>query len=322
MNAARPRGTAAAWAELLRLPALLTVPGDVLAGAAAAGGRPTARTALAVGASLCLYEAGMALNDWADRDEDAVARPHRPIPSGRIRPGAALAAAGALTAAGLALAARAGRRPLAVATPLAALVWAYDLKAKHTAAGPAAMAGARALDLLLGAAVAGPVRGAALPAAVLGCHTCAVTLVSRREAEGGATAAPLLALAVTGAVTAAVTRTPARPTTADSATPGPAATGPATTGLAARPGPATTGPAPVLTATLAATYAATFARPLAHAALNPSPPLTQRAVGGGIRAVLPLQGALLARAGAPGAALLTAVLAPLAGRLARKVSTT
>ncbi|NWF26723.1 UbiA family prenyltransferase, partial [Streptomyces sp. PKU-EA00015] len=150
---ARPPGRATLrdWAELLRVSALFTVPGDALAGAAAAGLRPNRGTALAVGASLCLYEAGMALNDWADRDEDAVDRPHRPIPSGRIAPGAALAAAGALTAAGLALASRAGRPALAVATALSATVWAYDLRLKHTAAGPAAMATARGLDLLLGA---------------------------------------------------------------------------------------------------------------------------------------------------------------------------
>ncbi|MEU3895025.1 UbiA family prenyltransferase, partial [Streptomyces sp. NPDC029519] len=83
------RGGAGAWAELLRLPALFTVPGDALAGAAAAGARPGPRTLLAIGSSLCLYEAGMALNDWADRAEDAVERPHRPLPSGRIRPGTA-----------------------------------------------------------------------------------------------------------------------------------------------------------------------------------------------------------------------------------------
>ncbi|MCF3964273.1 UbiA family prenyltransferase, partial [Streptomyces fuscigenes] len=93
------------WAELLRVSALFTVPGDALAGVAATGVRPGRGTALAVGSSLCLYEAGMALNDWADREEDAAERPGRPIPSGRIGPGAALAAAGVLTAAGLALAA-------------------------------------------------------------------------------------------------------------------------------------------------------------------------------------------------------------------------
>ncbi|MGW1862898.1 UbiA family prenyltransferase, partial [Streptomyces collinus] len=76
--------SARAWAELLRLPALFTVPGDVLAGAAAVSGRTGPRTLLAAGSSLCLYEAGMALNDWADREEDAAERPHRPLPSGRI----------------------------------------------------------------------------------------------------------------------------------------------------------------------------------------------------------------------------------------------
>ncbi|MDG4866381.1 UbiA family prenyltransferase, partial [Streptomyces sp. T-3] len=76
------------WAELLRVSALFTVPGDALAGAAASGLRPDRRTLLAIGSSLCLYEAGMALNDWADQDEDAIDRPHRPLPSGRIAPGA------------------------------------------------------------------------------------------------------------------------------------------------------------------------------------------------------------------------------------------
>lgn len=153
-----------AWAELLRVSALFTVPGDALAGAASCGVRPNRGTALAVGASLCLYEAGMALNDWADRDEDAVERPHRPIPSGRITPNAALAAATGLTATGLFLASRAGRPSLALSTALAATVWAYDLRLKHTAAGPAAMGAARALDVLLGAtatrsAAGGVVRG-------------------------------------------------------------------------------------------------------------------------------------------------------------------
>ncbi|WP_452672766.1 UbiA family prenyltransferase, partial [Streptomyces albidochromogenes] len=145
--------------------ALFTVPGDAVAGAASAGVRPNRGTALAVGASLCLYEAGMALNDWADRAEDAVDRPHRPIPSGRVTPRAALAASGALTAAGLALAAAAGRPALAVASGLAATVWAYDLRLKHTPAAPATMAAARALDLLLGAtATATRARSDTLPA--------------------------------------------------------------------------------------------------------------------------------------------------------------
>ena len=63
-------------AELVRLPAVLSVPGDVLVGAAVSGQmRDVSRTAGLVAASSCLYLAGMALNDYADRDVDAVERP-------------------------------------------------------------------------------------------------------------------------------------------------------------------------------------------------------------------------------------------------------
>ncbi|OWA25627.1 SCO3242 family prenyltransferase [Streptomyces sp. CS057] len=393
-----PRQRLRAWAELLRVSALFSVPGDALAGAAAVGRRPGRGTALAIGASLCLYEAGMALNDWADRDEDAVDRPHRPIPSGRISPAAALGAAGALTAAGLVLAARAGRPALTVATGLAATVWAYDLHLKHTKAGPAAMAAARSLDLLLGATATAtgprapgatvtepPVRapgatapgvrvpgatapgvrvpGAmapgvrapgvrlpggtsaldnvaaaahrglpaglpaclpALPAAlVLGAHTYGVTAVSRHETQGGSTGTPLAVLATTTALAAAVLReswgrAPDRPGTTRAA----ADAGPVARRLDAGPLGKVTDPARLLAVTLTGAYLRTAGPPLLHAVLNPSPPLTQRAVGGGIRAMIPLQAALAARAGAPVTALAVMGLVPLARGLSRKVSLT
>ncbi|MEU9925398.1 SCO3242 family prenyltransferase [Streptomyces griseoluteus] len=299
-------GGVSAWAELLRLPALFTVPGDVLAGAATVPGRPGPRTLWAIASSICLYEAGMALNDWADRAEDAAERPHRPLPSGRIHPTAALTAACALTATGLALAARAGRPALTVAAPLAATVWAYDLGLKRTPAGPAAMATARALDLLLGAAtVSGRVRPALSSAALLGTHTLAVTTVSRHETQGGSPLTALTALATTGALVRGLGRR-------SSGAPLGARQLSAHGHELAHP----------LRAALTAAYAATAARPYLHAALNPSPPLTQKAVGGGIRATIPLQAALSARAGAPVSALITAALAPLAARFAKKVSVT
>lgn len=317
-----------AWSELFRVSALFSVPGDALAGAAAVGRGPGRGTAFAVGASLCLYEAGMALNDWADREEDAVDRPHRPIPSGRVSPAAALGAAGVLTAAGLALAARAGRPALAVATGLAATVWAYDLRLKHTKAGPAAMAAARSLDLLLGATATAAGSGTAarggadnvaariafvrgpLPAALaLGAHTYGVTAVSRHEAQGGSTAVPLAVLATTAALGTAVL-------TAGRAarTQGPREHRPT------RPHHLT--PADLLLTVFTGAYLRTAGPPLLHAALNPSPPLTQRAVGGGIRAMIPLQAALAARNGAPDSGLAVMALVPLARALARKVSPT
>ncbi|MFI5808298.1 SCO3242 family prenyltransferase [Streptomyces sp. NPDC051561] len=337
-----------AWAELLRVSAVFSVPGDALAGAAALAVRPHRGTLLAAAASLCLYEAGMVLNDWADRAQDAVERPHRPIPSGRIAPGAALAASCALTAGGLALAARAGRPTLALATALTATVWAYDLKLKHTAAAPGAMAAARALDVLMGAVGTAGVGGlrqsgrgsglrgsrpsppgvpltarsaglpdvlaAALPtAAVMGVHTYAVTEVSRHEAQGGSSRAPLAALATAGAVASVV---------------GAAAKGAARSVAEAvtqgrRPGADVRDPLPLLAAgAFAAVYLRTAATPLLHAALHPSPPLTQRAVGGGIRAMIPLQAGLAARSGAAGTGAALLLMAPLARRLARKVSPT
>ncbi|QIJ65663.1 SCO3242 family prenyltransferase [Streptomyces sp. JB150] len=308
------RGRARAWAELLRVPALFTVPGDALAGTAATGTRPGTRTLLAIGSSLCLYEAGMALNDWADRAEDARDRPHRPLPSGRVRPAAALTAACALTGAGLALAARAGRPALAVAAPLAATVWSYDLGLKHTPAGPAAMAAARGLDLLLGAAAGGGRTRAALPsAALLAGHTLAVTTVSRREAQGGSSAGPLAALAASALLTALLTRRPAPPLSRQAAE---------SWQTAAPRQAAESRQTAALRTALGAAYAATVARPYLHAALNPSPPLTQRAVGGGIRATIPLQAALCARAGARVTALAVAALAPVGRACARKVSIT
>ncbi|WP_055549006.1 SCO3242 family prenyltransferase [Streptomyces sp. NBRC 110028] len=291
------RARARAWAELLRISALFTVPGDALAGAAATRTAPNRGTALAMGASLCLYEAGMALNDWADRDIDAVERPRRPLPSGRITPAVALTAATGLTAAGLLCAAPAGRRALATATALAGTVWAYDLGLKNTPAGPYAMAAARSLDLLLGATATAPTpaRHALPPAALLGAHTLAVTAVSRHEATGGTSKTPLAALATATTVAWAATRPPTR------------------TRSRTRP---------LASAALAAAYLATAARPFAHAALNPSPHLLQRAVGGGIRAMIPLQAALAQRAGAGGAGAGLLLLVPVARRLSRKVSPT
>ncbi|MEU7476938.1 SCO3242 family prenyltransferase [Lentzea sp. NPDC042327] len=181
-----------AYVELVRAPAALTVLGDTLVGAR----KPLrGRGLLLPLASVSLYWAGMALNDWADRDLDAAERPERPIPSGRVAPDAALATAAGLTALGVGLAAAAGRNAL----PLAAAVWAYDTALKATPAGPFAMAACRALDVLLGGR-------AVLPAGLMAAHTLGVTALSRGEVHGTspATAKAVLAGTVLTAVATAV----------------------------------------------------------------------------------------------------------------------
>lgn len=289
----------AVLAELVRLPAALSVPGDVLAGAAAAGWPAGRRTAGLVGASVSLYWAGMVLNDWADREVDARERPHRPIPSGRVRPPVALALAGGLTAAGLGAAAAAGgRRSVAVAVPLAATVWAYDLGGR----GPVLMAAARALDVLLGAGG----RARALPvAATVAAHTAVLTGLSAAETTGGPAGARRAwgALAGTALVTA-VARGPGSPASG----PGPARAGGAGAGLVA--------------AGLLGVYAGSVGGAQLAAARDPRPARLQQAVGAGVLGLIPLEAALLARGGSPRLGTAVAALWPLARRLSRRVSPT
>lgn len=301
-------------AELVRAPAALSVPGDVVAGAAAAGALDRRTPALA-GASVLLYWAGMAANDWADRRLDAVERPERPIPSGRVAPGTALGLAVGLTAAGVAVAAAAGgRRAATVAVPLAAAVWGYDLAAKNTAAGPAVMAACRGLDVLLGASGGRALR--ALPAAVtVAAHTWTVTALSRREVTGADAALPLRTLAGTALVAASAATAAARPAPAGPRR-HPRSTTRATLGRACRP------TAAALPTLLAGWYAARYGAAQARVVAEPSAGRVRAAVGAGITGLPALQGALAARAGAGLLGLAVAAAAPLGARLARKVSPT
>ncbi|MFV2124999.1 SCO3242 family prenyltransferase [Micromonospora sp. LOL_013] len=297
-------------AELVRAPAALSVPGDVVAGAAAAGGLGPRSAGLA-GASVCLYWAGMAANDWADRELDAVERPQRPIPSGRVTPGAALGVAAGLTTAGLALTAvTGGRRALAVGVPLTAAIWAYDLWAKNTPAGPAVMAACRGLDVLLGSAGTGRTR-AALPAALaVAAHTYTVTELSRSEVSGADPRLPAATLAGTAAIAlASVAPAAGRAISVRQAT----------SAHWWRAG---------VTAGLAGWYAARYGAAQTAVARDPRPEQVRAAVGAGIVGLPALQGALTARAAATGTGLATAVglavsaAAPIGRRLARKVSPT
>ena len=280
-------------AELVRAPAALSVPGDTFAGGAAAGWPFGSRTPALAASSVCLYWAGMALNDYTDRLVDAAERPSRPIPSGRVTPEFAFGTAVAMTVGGVAIAGVAGGwRAVTVALPLAGTIWAYDLALKTGPAGPAAMAAARALDVLMGA---GALRmRAALPAAfTVGAHTLAVTLLSRGEVTGTDRRIPLTTLALT--LLAA----------------GQAATVPAG-------GPSRR----LVTRVLLSAYTARFSQAQLAAVRNPEAPVVQRAVATGILALLPLQGALAARSGATRTALAIVAAYPLAQRLARRISPT
>lgn len=255
------------WLELVRAPAAFTVVGDTIAGAASARGSVGARGIPVAASSICLYTAGMALNDYADADLDAKERPERPIPSGRISRGAALAVGAGLTAAGVALAFTGGRAAGLVSLALTASIWTYDLFAKSTPAGPAVMALCRGLDVLMGAAGPGWRRGI-IPAALMAAHTAAVTLVSQGEVHGTSRAAAAVAATATVATAAMV---PIGSTSTTGAILG------------------------------AAGYAAAALPAQLDAVQDPSAGAARRATRQGIGAMIALQLALVARANAAGA---------------------
>src|SRR5439155_3551801 len=111
MNQPVGRSLAAGLLALLRPPNVFTAVADSAAGlvlARRAG--PLARDPglWCLAASACLYLGGIALNDYFDRDVDAVERPERPIPSGAVPPAVAAGLGASLPVAGIALARLAG----------------------------------------------------------------------------------------------------------------------------------------------------------------------------------------------------------------------
>ncbi|WP_439629639.1 UbiA family prenyltransferase [Gemmata sp.] len=202
-----------AFAQLMRLPNVFTAFADIAlataAGVAVLPVVPAGFWASVVTLALtsgCLYLAGMVWNDYFDRAEDAVARPFRPIPSGRVAVRTALLLGTALCGLGLGFAALAGATgeggwsggPLAYAVAIAAAVLIYDGGMKRTAAGPLAMASCRFLNVLLGLSM---VPDAALDletrlhlAGVVGVYIVGVTWFARTE-EGRSSPRHLFAAA-------------------------------------------------------------------------------------------------------------------------------
>lgn len=190
----------AAWAQLLRLPNLFTVPGDPLVGFVLAGGLMATADLLALlpcaAASVLLYCAGLILNDVLDRKEDARDRPGRPIPAGLVSPGAAVIVAAALAAGGIVLAAIVSLTAAAVAGALALAVLAYDAGAKRVGLlGPVTMGLCRGLSLLLGATAAGGAHATdlavILASALLTAYIALVTYLASFEAGAAHRLGPL-----------------------------------------------------------------------------------------------------------------------------------
>ncbi len=299
------RDRAAAYAALVRAPNLLTAPPDVLLGAALAmlganagggAGVSAGRVAGLSLASMLLYGAGTALNDYADAPVDAVERPERPVPSGAVSPRAALSLGVGLLGAGVAVAfAAGGARSAGVAAALAAAVALYDFPLKGTAGGFLVMGGARGLNVVLGATAAGgavgvPPLALAVPALAAG-YVAAVTWMAADEATGGDGRRALVTRVATWLVALAV---PALGVALDAP--------PANVGLAAA---------------VAAAFLASTDRPLRAARRSPTPERLGPAVGACVLGLTVLDAAFAALAGLGWAAVVLG-FRPAASALSRR----
>ncbi len=181
-----------AYLQLVRLPNVFTAMADILLGFLLTHRtlEPVGGFALLLGSSSLLYLAGMVLNDYFDREQDARERPFRPIPSGRVSATTALMLGLLLLAGGAALGwaatlAFGDWRPGMVATLLAAGVFTYDGLVKQTPVAPVVMGACRTLNVLLGMSLSFQAWSPAYWAVAcgVGLYIVGVTTFARSEAR-------------------------------------------------------------------------------------------------------------------------------------------
>ena len=157
--------------------------GILLASIAAPIHIPNAITAITSG--ILLYLAGNLLNDWHDRDWDALHRPERALPKNIFKPSSYLTLAIACCLAALASIA-AHPRSLAIAAIILGLILIYTKSHKSSAWAIIPMGLCRALLPVLGYFVCSHraiTPSLILISAALLIHTCGLSLVARSESK-------------------------------------------------------------------------------------------------------------------------------------------
>ncbi|QDU56413.1 UbiA family prenyltransferase [Aeoliella mucimassa] len=195
-----PFTTLRSYAELMRVANVFTSVSNVWMGMILTTGYLPGWSAVGISlASALMYLAGMVLNDVFDHQIDAVERPGRPIPSGRVSLTSAkilgwgLLVAG-LIAAGLVTFYVQSYLPIAMAICLSLAIIGYDAGLKQTWLGPFAMGMCRVFNVLLGMSLVGlPTEWRLpeiaslnlLPAFAIGLYIIGVTWFARDEAGEG-----------------------------------------------------------------------------------------------------------------------------------------
>jgi 4-hydroxybenzoate polyprenyltransferase len=194
---------------LIRLPNVFTTPSNILAGYFAAVTVAEADIAhliaLMVSSGL-LYVGGIVLNDYFDVEIDKRERPSRPLPSGNISKRHALAIAMVALLIANTIALVVGPISLTVSVVLTFTIIAYDYRLKHGLLGPFAMAGARFLNVILGASPvllyinnhSYAIVGAA--AASLFLYIVVITILSKKEAGNERPNSTMASLMVFGVI--------------------------------------------------------------------------------------------------------------------------
>lgn len=182
------------YIQLVRPANVVTAWTDILAGASLVGfvtyglgfsAEPKVLLALLL-ATTGLYAGGIVMNDICDASLDAVERPERAIPSGRISLTKATIFSLALTAMGLGMSAQVSPDALYVASGVAIGATIYNAWGKHhPVLGPLNMGLCRAGNLLLGMTLFPFWTTFAWLAIFPLVYIAAVTLISRGEVHGG-----------------------------------------------------------------------------------------------------------------------------------------
>jgi hypothetical protein len=202
------------YIQMIRPANVLTAVTDVLAGAALVGvfegSFPPGLLWLCL-STACLYAGGIVFNDYFDAALDAVERPERAIPSGKISMQSALLFGAILFTVGVLAALQVSTWSAYVAGGIVLLCLMYDKFAKHHALfGPLNMGLCRGVNLVLGMSIVPytlPENYGIALFPVL--YIAAITAISRGEVHGGKKSvlylAGVLYLTVSGAqlVTAA-----------------------------------------------------------------------------------------------------------------------
>ncbi len=192
-NSAHTEATLLKWLQLMRIPTVFTALSNILCGYLITQQMPVAAVPrqtqlwLLLLSSAGLYLGGMVLNDVFDAALDAVERPERPIPSGRISRHAAAIFGSMLLIVGVGCAAIVGPGSLLIAGLIVLAVLLYDGYLKSTIAAPLGMGTCRFLNLMLGASAGTTITSVwqttpMTVAAALGIYIIGVTVFAKNEA--------------------------------------------------------------------------------------------------------------------------------------------